>query len=165
MPAYVEMSPVSLADRGAAERARQIASDLGLGHLVAIETDKEGHCTVSVGYTLTFKSAPSDLLEFLDVLARERLVSGPQIVRIFAESDELSIGAVLVPGHGAVEVDHDAIWTLPANMVMIGEDRPPGTLARARVRILTDGYFAVYEDAVPAELLETLGLVRGTPRP
>jgi hypothetical protein len=151
MPAYVEMSPVRLKDSSAAVRARQAADALELGDVVRLRDDGPKP-TLTVPYTMAFKSTPQDLVQLLDRLAREDLISGPQIVRIYAESDELSTAAVLVPGHGAIEVDHNAVFAV---FLLPGTT---DTLDRVYVPALTDGQLALVEDAAPPELLEILGL-------
>jgi hypothetical protein len=148
MPAYVEMSPVRLKDSSAAARARQAADALELGDVVLLQ-DEGTEPMLTVPYTMAFQSTPQDLMQLLHQLAREDLISGPQIVRIYAESDELSTAAVLVPGRGAIEVDYDAVVPLPG---------AADTLHRAYVPVLTDGRLALWEDAAPTELLEMLGL-------
>jgi len=148
MPAYVEMSPVRLKDSSAAVRARQAADALELGDVVLLQ-DEGPEPMLTVPYTMAFKSTPQDLVQLLDQLAREDLISGPQIVRIYAESDELSTAAVLVPGHGAIEVDHNAVFLLPGTA---------DTLDRVYVPVLTDGHLALVEDVAPQELLEALRL-------
>jgi hypothetical protein len=152
MPAYVEMSPVRLKDSSAAVRARQAADALELGDVVLLQ-DEGPEPMLTVPYTMAFKSTPQDLVQLLDRLAREDLISGPQIVRIYAESDELSTAAVLVPGHGAIEVDYDAVFPLPG---------AADCFDRAYVPVLTDGHLALVEDAAPPELLEALQLAGGT---
>jgi hypothetical protein len=148
MPAYVEMSPVRLKDSSAAVRARQAADTLELGDAVLLQ-DESPEPMLTVPYTMTFTSIPQDLVRLLDQLAREDLISGPQIVRIYAESDELSTAAVLVPGRGAIEVNYDAVFPLPG---------AADSFNRAYVPVLTDGRLCLWEDAAPPELLEMLGL-------
>jgi hypothetical protein len=148
MPAYVEMSPVRLKDSSAAARARQAADALELGDVVLLQ-DEGPEPMLTVPYTMTFTSIPQDLVRLLDQLAREDLISGPQIVRIYAESDELSTAAVLVPGRGAIEVDYDAVVPPPD---------AADSLNRAYVPVLTDGHLGLWEDAAPQELLEALRL-------
>ena len=148
MPAYVEISPVRLKDSSAAVRARQAADALELGDVVRLRDDGPKP-TLTVPYTMAFKSTPQDLVQLLDRLAREDLISGPQIVRIYAESDELSTAAVLVPGQGAIEVDYDAVFPLPG---------AADSFNRAYVPVLTDGRLGLWEDAAPTELLGMLGL-------